>query len=97
MTYGSLGGGILTGAIRELPNFEPDDMRMTFYDYFKEPKFSKVMKLLETLDDIANNNNATVAQVAIIGMLRKSLLTLLFVGLEIVKKLLIIVRVSVGI
>ena len=65
MTYGSLGGGILTGAIRELPNFEPDDMRMTFCDYFKEPKFSKVMKLLETLDDIANNNNATVAQVAI--------------------------------
>ena len=53
MTYGSLGAGILTGAIRTLPNFAPDDMRVAFYDFFKEPKFSKVMKLLTVLDEIA--------------------------------------------
>lgn len=65
MTYGSLGAGILTGAIRELPDFAPDDMRFVFYDFFKEPKFSKVMQLLKVLDEIAANHNAPVAQVAV--------------------------------
>ena len=35
MTYGSLGAGILTGAIREMPKFAPDDMRLVFYDFFR--------------------------------------------------------------
>lgn len=65
MTYGSLGAGILTGAIRTLPNFAPDDMRFVFYDFFKEPKFSRVMKLLTVLDEIAAAHNAPVAQVAV--------------------------------
>lgn len=65
MTYGSLGAGILTGAIRELPAFAPDDMRLNFYDFFQEPKFSKVMELLKVLDLIAAAHHATVAQVAI--------------------------------
>lgn len=65
MTYGSLGAGILTGAIRELPNFESGDMRLEFYDFFKEPKFSKVMRLLAVLDKIAEAHHAPVAQVAV--------------------------------
>ncbi len=65
LTYGSLGSGILTGYIRELPKFEPGDIRVTFYDFFKEPKFSKVMKLLDVMDEVAAAHNATCAQVAI--------------------------------
>lgn len=65
MGYGSLGAGILTGAIRELPNFDPHDARRGFYDFFEEPKFSKVMKLLSVLDVIAKERNVPVAQVAI--------------------------------
>lgn len=65
MTYGSLGAGILSGAIRKLPNFEPNDLRLTFYDFFKEPKFSKIMELLKTLDKIAEVHDKPVAQVAI--------------------------------
>jgi len=65
MTYGSLGAGILTGAIRTLPNYEPTDMRMHFYDFFEEPKFSAVMELLKTLDGIAEKHNVPVVQVAI--------------------------------
>lgn len=64
-TYGSLGAGILTGAIRKLPEFAEDDYRKEFYDFYNEPKFSKVMKLLETLDLIAGQHNKPVAQVAI--------------------------------
>ena len=65
MTYGSLGAGILTGAIREMPKFAPDDMRLVFYDFFREPKFSQVMKLLTVLDQIAQDHAAPVAQVAV--------------------------------
>ena len=64
-TYGSLGSGILTGAIRELPKWDPDDFRYTFYDFYKEPKFSKCMELLKVLDKIAAEKNKPLAQIAI--------------------------------
>ena len=65
MGYGGLGAGILTGAIRELPKFEAGDARLGFYDFFEEPKFSKVMELLKTLDQIAESHQVPVAQVAV--------------------------------
>ena len=65
VTYGSLGGGILTGAYRTIPDWAPDDFRFTFYDSFREPKFSRVQKLLKLLDEIAAGHNGTVAQVSI--------------------------------
>lgn len=64
-TYGSLGAGILTGAIRKLPQFEENDYRKEFYDFYSEPKFSQVMELLKTLDDIAESHQKPVAQVAV--------------------------------
>lgn len=65
MSYGSLGAGILTGSIREMPKFSEDDMRLNFYDYFKEPKFSKVMQLVKRLDVYAEKYNVPVSQVTI--------------------------------
>lgn len=65
MTYGSLGAGMLTGTIREMPDWDPKDMRFVFYDYFKEPKFSKAQELLKVLDKIAEARNVPVAQVAV--------------------------------
>jgi aryl-alcohol dehydrogenase-like predicted oxidoreductase len=65
MTYASLGAGILTGAIRELPNWDPSDIRLNFYDFFKEPKFSQIQKLLKVMDGIAEAHNRPVAQVAV--------------------------------
>lgn len=65
MGYGSLGAGILTGTFREVPTFDEHDARSGFYDFFKEPKFSKVMQLLSVLDAIAVEHGVPVAQVAI--------------------------------
>lgn len=65
MTYGSLGAGVLTGVYRTLPQFSPNDTRVTFYDYYKEPKFSRIQALLKTMDEIAATHHATPAQVAI--------------------------------
>lgn len=64
-TYGSMGAGILTGAYRELPNFPKDDIRLGFYEYFKEPNFSKIQEVLKTLDEIAQKRKVSVSQVAL--------------------------------
>jgi len=65
MAYGSLGGGILTGGIRNLSKLKPNDMRLAFYPFFKEPQFSKIMELLKGLDKIAGAHKKSVAQVTI--------------------------------
>ncbi|MGN1399578.1 MAG: aldo/keto reductase [Erysipelotrichaceae bacterium] len=64
MGYGSLGGGILTGKIREIPNFDSHDARKGFYGKFYDEKvFPKVMKMLETADSISAERNVPVAQI----------------------------------
>ncbi len=85
MTYGSLGGGILTGAFRTLPKFNPGDVRSFFYDSFREPKFSKVMELLKTLDKIAAVHAASVSQVAINWNTQKSFVDTSIIGISIPK------------
>lgn len=64
-TYGSLGAGILSGKFRELPHFDEGDVRGGFYDYFREPKFSKVQELLGLMDEVAEAHGRPVSQVAI--------------------------------
>lgn len=64
-TYGSMGAGILSGKYRTVPEFGPNDPRNNFYPYFKEPDFSKVMKLLEVMDKIADRENKPLIDVAL--------------------------------
>ena len=82
MTYGSLGAGILTGAIRTLPTFAPDDMRNVFYDFYKEPKFSHIMELLKTMDAIAGKRGKPLAQIAINWATQKSFVTTAICGVR---------------
>ena len=65
VTYGSLAGGILTGAYRTLPQWPETDARYKFYDGFHEPKFSRIQELLHVMDDIAGAHHATPGQVAL--------------------------------
>lgn len=64
MTYGSLGSGILTGTIRNREDINKSS-HLSLYDFFNEPKFSNIMVLLKTLDQIAEKYNVPVAQVAL--------------------------------
>ena len=82
MTYGSLGAGILTGAIRELPEWDENDFRYTFYDYFKNPKFSKIMELLKVMDKIAQVRNKPLAQIAINWSTQKSYVSTAICGVR---------------
>lgn len=81
MSYGSLGGGILTGKIREPKVYAPDDNRSRFYKHFQEPMFSKVMKVVDIMDDIsAEHNDVPLSQIAINWATQKDFITSGIVG-----------------
>lgn len=83
MTYGSLGGGILSGAIRKLETYAAGDSRNRFYKHFQEPTFSKIMKVLETMDQIsADRNQVPLSQIAINWAAQKPFVSTCIVGAQ---------------
>lgn len=86
MTYGSLGGGILTGAFRQVQTFAPSDSRNRFYKHFQEPTFSKVMKLLEVMDGISVRRGVPLAQIALNWAAQKEFVSSCIVGAQSRKK-----------
>ena len=79
-TYGSLGAGVLSGAYRTKPNFPPNDLRWHFYDYYQEPKFSKIQDLLKVMDVIAERRKVSLAQITIDWSIQKEYVSTCLVG-----------------
>lgn len=65
LSYGSLGGGILTGKYKKPPQLSKGDVRSWFYKFYKEPLWSKVRDLVSVLEGIADARKVPVSQVAI--------------------------------
>ena len=86
MSYGTLGGGILTGTYREVRTFGETDNRNRFYPYFREPLFSKVMELLEVMDAIAAERGVPLAQIAVNWTLQQPFITSCIAGAQSRKK-----------
>lgn len=82
LTYGSMGAGVLSGKYRTTPDFPEGDTRLTFYDYFREPKFSKIQELLKTMDDVAAAHGVPVSQVAINWSCQKDYVGTALVGVR---------------
>lgn len=82
MIYGTLGGGILTGNYRKLRTFEQTDSRNRFYPYFKEPLFSKAMELLTIMDQIAEERNVSLAQIAEKWVIQKRFVSSCIIGAQ---------------
>ena len=83
MTYGSLGAGILTGTYRKRPKFPPTDNRSRFYRHFREPTFSRIMKLVELMDVMAlARGGVPLAQIAINWALQKSFVDSSIIGVQ---------------
>ncbi|HKJ69160.1 MAG TPA: aldo/keto reductase [bacterium] len=78
--YGTLASGILTGKFSEIPDFGEKDRRHEFYDYFKEPTWSKIQQLLDVLRNIAEKYNRPLAQVAIEWAFQQEGITSVLVG-----------------
>ena len=71
----------LTGT-GQLPKFEEGDVRGGFYDYFQEPKFSRVQELLKVMDEIAGAHDKPVAQVAVNWSTQKEYVGTALVGVR---------------
>jgi len=78
--YGTLAGGILTGKFREIPTLEKGDNRDKFYNFFKEPVWSRIQKLLDVLRAIAEERGKAVSQVAINWAVQQDGMTTALVG-----------------
>lgn len=83
MAYGSLGGGILTGAIRQQRTYAPMDSRSRFYKHFQEPMFSKIMALLGEMDALsAEKGGMPLAQIALNWSAAKPFVSTCLVGAQ---------------
>lgn len=82
MTYGSLGAGILTGAYRQPRSFAETDNRNRFYKHFQEPMFSRIMKLLEVMDELSAQRGVPLAQLAINWAVQKDFVSSSIVGAQ---------------
>lgn len=85
MCYGPLGGGVLTGKYKAVPDWPADDVRLTFYKGFKEPLFSKVMELMKTIEQIAEKHNALPSQVVLNWTVQKSYVSTALIGVTSLK------------
>lgn len=72
LTYGSLGGGILTGKYNTPPVLPKGDVRSFFYKYYGEPFWSRGRELILVLEDIAGKRAVPVTHVAINWVLAHS-------------------------
>jgi aryl-alcohol dehydrogenase-like predicted oxidoreductase len=81
LSYGTLGGGILSGKYQERPQFDDEkDNRAGFYPFFKEENWDQTQSLIELLKEIAEENGQTPAQTAINWAINRPGITTALVG-----------------
>jgi len=80
LSYGSLGGGLLTGKYKERPSFSKKDARSFFYYFFKEPYWEKIENLIKVLEKIAIDKKAEPGQIALAWLLAQKQVGAVIVG-----------------
>lgn len=86
LSYGSLGGGILTGKYTDKFQLNDGDKRSQFYPYFQEPCWTKVLELVEVLKNIAADHNCPVPHVSLNWVRQQSGITSALVGARTVEQ-----------
>jgi aryl-alcohol dehydrogenase-like predicted oxidoreductase len=89
MTYGSLGGGILTGKYKNPPTFSKKDARRFFYPFYNEQEWRRYHGFVEAIRKIAREKKIPVLEVALNWLVQQSGVTTALVGartMEQVKK-----------
>jgi methylglyoxal reductase len=79
VTYGALGGGILSGKLKK-PTAGGKEQRVGFYNCFEEPGWSKAQEMLGILKDIGDARGAAIPEVAINWVLSQSGITCALMG-----------------
>lgn len=87
LSYGTLGGGILTAKYKERPEFEDEkDNRAWFYPFFREENWEETQKLIVLIREIAASHQQTPAQVAINWSINRPGITTALVGAKSIKQ-----------
>ncbi|MBP1709771.1 MAG: aldo/keto reductase, partial [Deltaproteobacteria bacterium] len=80
MTYGSLGGGLLTGKYKKPPTFPKKDARRFFYTIYKGQKLIRYHGFVEAIQKIAQIERKPLVQVALNWLIQQSGVTTALVG-----------------
>ena len=84
LSYGSLGGGILTGKYTQRPEFRTvdgaADPRNAFYPYYSEKAWPHTSHLIEEMRAIADKNGCRVVDVAVSWVLAQQAMSVALVG-----------------
>jgi aryl-alcohol dehydrogenase-like predicted oxidoreductase len=80
MTYGSLGGGLLTGKYKNPPTFPKKDARRFFYPFYKEQEWRRYHGFVEAIKKIAQEKRRPLVQVALNWLIQQSGVTTALVG-----------------
>jgi methylglyoxal reductase len=79
VTYGALGGGILSGKLSK-PTAGGKEQRVGFYNCFEEPGWSKAQEMLGILKGIGDKRGAAISEVAINWVLSQPGVTCALMG-----------------
>jgi aryl-alcohol dehydrogenase-like predicted oxidoreductase len=81
LSYGTLGGGILSGKYKERPEFDQEkENRSRFYPFFRKENWPQTQSLISLLQEIAEAHNQTPAQTAINWAINRPGITAALVG-----------------
>ncbi len=80
LTYGSLGGGILSGKYKQPKTFKSSDARSFFYKYYVGEEFKKTSKIVNLLNEISVETNRPPNQIALNWIWQKEGVTSAIVG-----------------
>ncbi|MFW5889558.1 MAG: aldo/keto reductase [Bacillota bacterium] len=81
LSYGTLGGGILSGKYTEIPDFDDEkDNRSEFYPFFNEENWPYVQELINLIKEISVNYDKTPAQISINWAISRPGITTALVG-----------------
>jgi Predicted oxidoreductases (related to aryl-alcohol dehydrogenases) len=80
MTYGSLGGGLLTGKYKNPPTFPKKDARRFFYPFYKGQEWMRYHGFVEAIKKIAQEKRRPLVQVVLNWLIQQSGVTTALVG-----------------
>ena len=87
LSYGALGGGILSGKYKAPTQFPKNDARSFFYKYYDEQFWEKARKTVTALEGISEKRAVSTSSVAINWVLRKKEVASCIVGCRTLKQL----------
>lgn len=79
VAYSPMQSGLLTGTF-DMKNLAPDDWRITHSEKFREPKYTRGLRVVERLRPIAQRYGKTVGQLAVAWVLMNRTVTSAIVG-----------------